>query len=32
VVLESAESKDIAPTEAGIKALIEELVREYVVG
>jgi electron transfer flavoprotein beta subunit len=32
VVLESTESKDVAPTEEGIKALIEELVREYVVG
>jgi electron transfer flavoprotein beta subunit len=32
VVLEAAESRDVPPTEAGIKALIEELVREYVVG
>jgi electron transfer flavoprotein alpha/beta subunit len=32
VVLEAAESKDIPPTEDGIKALIEDLVREYVVG
>ena len=32
VVLEATESKDIPPTEAGIKALIEDLIREYVVG
>jgi electron transfer flavoprotein beta subunit len=32
VVLESTESKEIEPTEEGIKALIEELVKEYVVG
>jgi electron transfer flavoprotein beta subunit len=32
VVLESTESRDVPPTEEGIKALIEELVREYVVG
>ena len=32
VVLEAAESKEIAPTPEGIRALIEELVKEYVVG
>ena len=32
VVLETTESRDVPPTEEGIKALIEELVREYVVG
>lgn len=32
VVLESTESKEIAPTPEGIKALIDELVKEYVVG
>jgi electron transfer flavoprotein beta subunit len=32
VVLEATESKDIPPTEDGIKALIEDLIREYVVG
>jgi electron transfer flavoprotein beta subunit len=32
VVLEAAESQNILPTEDGIKALIEELIREYVVG
>ncbi len=32
VVLEAAESKDIPPTPEGIKALIEELIQEYVVG
>jgi electron transfer flavoprotein beta subunit len=32
VVLESTESKEIEPTPQGIKALIDELVKEYVVG
>ena len=32
VVLEAAESKDIPPTAEGIRALIEELVKEYIVG
>jgi len=32
VVLEATESKDIPPTAEGIKALIEELVQEYIVG
>jgi electron transfer flavoprotein beta subunit len=32
VVLEAAESKEIAPTAEGIRALIEELVKEYIVG
>jgi hypothetical protein len=32
VVLESTESKEVEPTPEGIKALIDELVKEYVVG
>jgi electron transfer flavoprotein beta subunit len=32
VVLETAESKEVAPTPEGIRALIEELVKEYIVG
>lgn len=32
VVLETKESKEIAPTPEGIKALIQELIQEYVVG
>jgi electron transfer flavoprotein beta subunit len=32
VVLESTESKEIEPTPEAIKALIDELVKEYVVG
>lgn len=32
VVLEATESKEIPPTPEGIRALIEELVQEYVVG
>jgi electron transfer flavoprotein beta subunit len=32
VVLESTESKEIEPTPEGVKALIDELVKEYVVG
>lgn len=32
VVLESTESKEIPPTLEGVRALIEELIREYVVG
>jgi electron transfer flavoprotein beta subunit len=32
VVLEGNESKDIDPTAEGIKALVQELVREYIVG
>jgi electron transfer flavoprotein beta subunit len=32
VVLETTESKDISPTPEGIKALIQELIQEYIVG
>jgi electron transfer flavoprotein beta subunit len=32
VVLESTESKEISPTAEGIQELIDELVKEYVVG
>ena len=32
VVLEATESKEIPPTAEGIRALIEELVQEYIVG
>jgi len=32
VVLESTEIKEIEPTQQGIKAMIDELVKEYVVG
>jgi electron transfer flavoprotein beta subunit len=32
VVLGSAESKEIPPTEEGIRALIQELIQEYIVG
>jgi len=32
VVLEAAESKEVSPTPEGIRALIEELVKEYIVG
>jgi electron transfer flavoprotein beta subunit len=32
VVLEATESKSVEPTAAGIKALVDELVREYIVG
>jgi electron transfer flavoprotein beta subunit len=32
VVLEAAESKEVPPTAEGIRALIEELIQEYVVG
>jgi electron transfer flavoprotein beta subunit len=32
VVLESTESKEIPPTEEGIRALIQELIQEYIVG
>jgi electron transfer flavoprotein beta subunit len=32
VVLEATESKEISPTPEGIRELIEELVREYIVG
>ena len=32
VVLESTESKEIEPTAEGVKALIDELMKEYVVG
>jgi electron transfer flavoprotein beta subunit len=32
VVLEAAESQNVPPTEIGIKALIEDLIREYVIG
>jgi len=31
-VLESAESKQITADEAGIAALMQELVKEYIVG
>ena len=32
VVLESTESKDISPDAEGIKAMIEDLIQEYMVG
>jgi len=32
VVLEATESKEVSPTPEGIRALIEELVKEYIVG
>ena len=32
VVLEATESKEIPPTAEGVRALIEELVKEYIVG
>ena len=32
VVLESTESKEISADDAGIKAMIEELIQEYMVG
>ncbi len=32
VVLETTESKDIPPTAEGIQALIQELIKEYIVG
>ncbi len=32
VVLGSTESKEVAPTKEGIAAMIEELVKEYIVG
>ena len=32
VVLETGESKEIQPTPEGIRALIEELIKEYIVG
>lgn len=32
VVLESTESKEIPPTPEGIKALIHELIQEYIIG
>jgi electron transfer flavoprotein beta subunit len=32
VVLEGTESKDVQPTKEGIKALVDELVAEYIVG
>jgi electron transfer flavoprotein beta subunit len=32
VVLESTASKDVTPTKEGIAAMIEELVKEYIVG
>ena len=32
VVLEATDSKDVPPTAEGIRALIEELVQEYIVG
>jgi electron transfer flavoprotein beta subunit len=32
VVLEGSESKEIQPTRAGIKSLVDELVEEYIIG
>jgi electron transfer flavoprotein beta subunit len=32
VVLETTESKEVSPTPEGIKALIQELIQEYIVG
>ncbi len=32
VVLESAASKEVPPTPEGIKALIQELIQEYIIG
>jgi electron transfer flavoprotein beta subunit len=32
VVLEATESKDVPPTAEGMRALIDELVKEYIVG
>jgi hypothetical protein len=32
VVLEGTESKDVPPTREGIASLVDELVREYIVG
>ena len=32
VVLESSESKEVLPTAQGIQAMIQELVREYIIG
>jgi len=32
VVLESIESKEIQPTEEGIRGLIQELIQEYIMG
>ena len=32
VVLETTESKDVQPTPEGIQAMIQELIREYIVG
>jgi electron transfer flavoprotein beta subunit len=32
VVLEAGESKDVQPTPEGIQAMIQELIREYIVG
>jgi electron transfer flavoprotein beta subunit len=32
VVLEGAESKEVKPTPEGIRGLIEELIKEYIVG
>ena len=32
VVLEATESKEIPPTEEGIRALIQELIQEYLIG
>jgi electron transfer flavoprotein beta subunit len=32
VVLEATESKEITPSEEGIKAMIQELIQEYIVG
>lgn len=32
VVLESTESREVSPTPEGIQAMIQELIREYIVG
>jgi electron transfer flavoprotein beta subunit len=32
VVLEATETKEITPSEEGIKAMIQELIQEYIVG
>ncbi len=32
VVLEGRESKQVPPTPEGVKALIQELMHEYIVG
>jgi electron transfer flavoprotein beta subunit len=32
VVLETHDSKEVSPTQAGVAALVEELIQEYIVG